>query len=742
MAEVREIPFPMNTPTYPLFAALFACVLPSLPAQAPAATASGKSTTEDEALVLSPFTVQAENDGYRATTTVTGTRIVTPVEKLPLSISIITEEMLRDAGLYNIEDALRYTAGAGLDARSQDGRADVSTVNLRGFSRVPVLRNGVAFSAVADSSNIQQVEVARGPSAILYGVVEPGGAVNYVTKRPTKTPSASLRQVIASEHFFRTEWDYNRPLNAKKTMLFRFMGSYQDNESFRWFEQRQNLFANAVFTWQLTPTTLLNLDVTHVQRGGTASSGGFPFLQPNPAQGLTKGIPAFRLPGWDRSYGTASPDNDLNMTNDIVDVRLEQQVGTPLRLQAIWREFFADVDSLLMFMNLSRAAGFTAVEFPTRSQITASKGSFFQQRHQWEQYFEFSGLLQFKLGATRHNLVAGTQLSRVKLLRSYGVQRNVTISAAAPLRELYRGLPVSELIGIATPAFGSRTPTRTGWGGPDIFVTEQVALLDGRLNLLTGWRREDQTNTLQGVDNVYQGGAIWEVVRHVSPYFLIANSIRPNGFNRLTNLPRPPEQSKGWDAGVKFSFPKQALFLNVGFYNIDKHNVTYPWPGVPPPSVDSVLFSDGARSHGIEVDLNWKPLPTIDLALTYANAEGIATIPGQPTNRLPGAVPHSAGLIMRYRIPDGPVKGLVLGSGVRWCGGDIEFFLPGADRSALNQKAPYTLYDAFARYRMKIFGRETDIGVAVKNITDELYIDRSIDIGQPRSYEFSVSAKF
>lgn len=132
----------------------------------------------------------------------------------------------------------------------------------------------------------------------------------------------------------------------------------------------------------------------------------------------------------------------------------------------------------------------------------------------------------------------------------------------------------------------------------------------------------------------------------------------------------------------------------------------------------------------------------MDIALTYAHIDGVATTPGQPETQLPSAVPDSAGLITRYNFKSGRAKGLTIGAGARWVGGDVEFFLPGADRSALNQKDPYVLLDVFARYRKKVFGLETDFSFNAKNLTDELYIDRSIEIGQPRSYEFTVGVQF
>ncbi len=66
-----------------------------------------------------------------------------------------------------------------------------NVIFLRGFSSEIFFRDGFRLQsggASREMANIESVEVMKGSAAILYGMVEPGGMVNVVTKKPLATP--------------------------------------------------------------------------------------------------------------------------------------------------------------------------------------------------------------------------------------------------------------------------------------------------------------------------------------------------------------------------------------------------------------------------------------------------------------------------------------------------------------------------------------------------------------------------
>src|SRR6185503_21196231 len=101
-------------------------VKPIAPAEAPPAPAAARGTstrtpalTMDEGVqVLSPFEVRSDKDmGYLKTNSATATRIGMEIQKIPLSISVFSEDFIRDTGMREIQDVMRYSASAGGDTR-------------------------------------------------------------------------------------------------------------------------------------------------------------------------------------------------------------------------------------------------------------------------------------------------------------------------------------------------------------------------------------------------------------------------------------------------------------------------------------------------------------------------------------------------------------------------------------------------------------------------------------------------
>jgi hypothetical protein len=72
---------------------------------------SGKGSTSDEAVVMSPFAVVTDNKGYYAANTMSGTRFNSKLEDLGLSMTIVTKEQMLDFAMLDINDVFNYTAG-------------------------------------------------------------------------------------------------------------------------------------------------------------------------------------------------------------------------------------------------------------------------------------------------------------------------------------------------------------------------------------------------------------------------------------------------------------------------------------------------------------------------------------------------------------------------------------------------------------------------------------------------------
>ncbi len=179
-----------------VIAAWFAVLTAPAPGQNIAEPAkSNEAKQEEETIVLSPFVVDASKDqGYRATSTLAGSRINTPLKDIGASITVVTTEFLSDVSAVGINDILSYTANtegfkeitpftAGLGNPTDPGSNGSQTANrLRGLANADLTRDyfytiggGIGF----DTYNLDQVTINRGPNSILAGLGSAAGIVNY-----------------------------------------------------------------------------------------------------------------------------------------------------------------------------------------------------------------------------------------------------------------------------------------------------------------------------------------------------------------------------------------------------------------------------------------------------------------------------------------------------------------------------------------------------------------------------------
>lgn len=161
-----------------LLATLLAVAAPAWSQVAGTAAAAA----QDDTVMLSPFTVNTAKDvGYIATDSLVGGRLSTELLKTPSDISVLTRDFLADIGATNYQEASAYltntyvTPVAGQDFGAQN--------NFRGLGGGFPTRNYFKHNDALDYYNVERVESARGPNALLFGDGIVGGVINTMTKQ-------------------------------------------------------------------------------------------------------------------------------------------------------------------------------------------------------------------------------------------------------------------------------------------------------------------------------------------------------------------------------------------------------------------------------------------------------------------------------------------------------------------------------------------------------------------------------
>lgn len=189
-------------------------------------TSSTPPSQDDQPIVLSPFEVSADEDtGYQARETLAGGRTRTSLDDIANSIDVITADLIEDMGALDLQDIAAYgnniEAGSLMGDGNNDGSLtalwDQNTTYFRGFRTYRGTRNFMFTLMSFNAFSSDRIDLSKGPNAVLFGVGEPGGAINYNTKRPSLTrsrTSVSLR--TDSEGSIRSELDVDRTLIKNK----------------------------------------------------------------------------------------------------------------------------------------------------------------------------------------------------------------------------------------------------------------------------------------------------------------------------------------------------------------------------------------------------------------------------------------------------------------------------------------------------------------------------------------------
>ena len=253
----------------------------------PAAFAQSGSSQES-VISLDEFNVSAEQaTGYRAGTSLTATGVGAAIMDTPITINVLTGEFLQDTAVSELREALQFVPGIGTTPRNE------AEFTIRGFTGNISYRNGQYRRQNYTSWNIDRVEVLKGPSAIFFGTVRPGGAINYITKRPVLGRQfTDVNVAVGTEDYYKGGVFTNIP--AGDDVAFRFGVGGLDSGGKGDFAYRRETYLGGSMLWQITPNQQLIVDLETVHRNnymessrGYAISHSDYLFNPNVPAGMT-----------------------------------------------------------------------------------------------------------------------------------------------------------------------------------------------------------------------------------------------------------------------------------------------------------------------------------------------------------------------------------------------------------------------------------------------------------------------
>lgn len=188
---------------------------------APLSGADPVAPPKEEPVGMLPFLVATEKDtGYAAADTISSGRLSTNLLMTPSATTVLTRDFLNDLGAATMVEASSWlTSGieqpqGAVNGSSMNVDPSDSGVNtqLRGQATQASTRNYFPSSTTPGDYNVERLEGAAGPNAILYGVGGAGGQINYITKRARGYNFARVRLRTDTYGSLEGSLDLNRRL--------------------------------------------------------------------------------------------------------------------------------------------------------------------------------------------------------------------------------------------------------------------------------------------------------------------------------------------------------------------------------------------------------------------------------------------------------------------------------------------------------------------------------------------------
>lgn len=220
-----------------------------------------------DTVVMNPFHVSnAEDVGYLAQSSLSGSRLRTNLGDLAQPLTAFTQEFLSDVGLHNVDDLTLFMANTKTDYPEGDNLfkdADSARFQIRGLPAYNYAVNFFQTSLRLDFYNLERVDQSRGPNSILFGLGSPGGLVNVTTKKAVSNRSfGSIRFEGRSTQGFRAELDYNQALvRDKLSVRIALVSDDKKTWRHREYDTQERMFGTV--GWQIAKRTRLDVEGEH-----------------------------------------------------------------------------------------------------------------------------------------------------------------------------------------------------------------------------------------------------------------------------------------------------------------------------------------------------------------------------------------------------------------------------------------------------------------------------------------------
>jgi iron complex outermembrane receptor protein len=670
----------------------------------------------------------------------TATKTALQPEETPQGVSVVDNEQLEQRSVKSLNQVLRYTTGVSTENRGSSVTM-FDTFNIRGFDveqshydgLLLQFLNGWNLQPQIDPIAMQQVEVFKGPTSVLYGSMPPGGMVNIIAKSPQNEPSTKVSVAGGSRDLMEASIDTtgqldNSDFSYRLIALARKQDSQVDNAT-----EERYVFAPSL-NWQMTDRTLLNVNL---------------YYQNDPAMGINSSVPIIS-----GDYGSTSP------TTSAGDVNWSSFEREVLMLGYKLNHDFGNGWTFLQNARYTDADLFQKNTYHLASQFDETTGDLDRNVYTTDEKsngFAIDNQIsaQIMSGDVEHNLLFGLDYQKLDGESNYISYGSVTgfniydpdndlidVSSLEKDGDYLDKVSVEQLGIYFQDQIRYNRWVFIGGGRYDWYQSESD--YSGSYAYSGTWYDYSAYEEADQKQFSYRLGGLYEFDNGVSPFLSYATSFEPAAGLDGDGDAYKPELGQQVEAGVKFVSNDMSYEATASVFHIVKSDALMADPEDP---WAAALQVGELTSQGIELEGRWYVNDAVDIEANYTYVD--MEITEDTENGLEGTTPiyiptHAANLWVNYYALEGALSGTRVSGGVRYVGEKQM----NAENTA-GMVPSYVITDVSVGYDLG------EVSASLKNATANLVVNNIFNqesytcydesncwYGAERSLEFKVDFKF
>jgi iron complex outermembrane receptor protein len=675
--------------------------------------------------------LMAQTTSYQPPPTTSVMRSSASLQEIPQTVNVIPAQVIRDQAPRNLDDALANVSGI---TQGNTLGSTQDSVMTRGFGdnrNGSIMRDGMpVVQGRGLNASVERIEVLKGPASLLYGIQDPGGVVNMVSKKPEleQYNALTLRGSTYGDGKNGSGGGFDSTgALGDSGLAYRMILDHEDEDYWRNYGTHRETLVAPSLAWFGESTKLL---FAYEHREFLTPFDRGTIIDPRDNHPLDIS----------RERRLDEPFNDMEGRSDLYHFEADHELNEnwTAHFGYSWNRETYDASQVRI----------TAID-TNRGTLTRSMDGT-QNAISTDRFTTASLEGKVNVAGMQHDLVFGIDDEYRKIYRE-DLIRQRSLSTFSYTNPVYGREVAGTTVSPADSAQTDKLRSDSVFVQDSIHLTDQWILVAGarfqEYDQYAGKGVPFQANTdSNGQKWVPRAGLVYRYTDALSFYGSYTESFKPNstiaplsGSSTVLDGSVAPEEAKSWEVGAKLDIPGRVTG-NVALFDIKKRNVLVANSEGP---VTIYSAAGEVRSRGLEVDLTGQLSDRWSMIGSYAYTD--AEVTEDPTykgKKLQNVARNTGSLSAVYDF--GTLIGgdqLRVGAGARYVGeraGNAvnDFDLPS-----------YTVADAFASYDTKVEGQKVKFQLNVKNLFDRTYYTSAasrlfVSMGDSRQVTLSSTLEF